>query len=121
METENGNNPAIELRDFRFLCPVTRMVFKTARDAEQPLSLYYGNRQAITPRYDLNLISAQLLRAEKSRATAGSEEPIKATRSTHDAEATEPGSILFWCVLAGVVAVLLVIVSRLLPKGEQEV
>ena len=121
LETENGDNPAIELRDFRCLYPVTRMVFKTARDTAQPLWLYYGNREACTPRYDLNLISAQLLRSDKSSATAGSEEPTKATRSTHGEEATEAGGILFWCVLAGVVAVLLVIVSRLLPKGDQEV
>lgn len=37
------------------------------------------NREACTPRYDLNLICAQFLRSEKSRATAGGEEPTKAT------------------------------------------
>jgi hypothetical protein len=119
LETENGDNPSIELRDLRCHYPVTRMVFKTAHDAAQPLWLYYGNREACTPRYDLNLIAAQLLRLEKSRATAGCEELTKPIRSPHGEEATEPGGILFWCILAGVVAVLLVIISRLLPKGDR--
>jgi len=121
LETDNGDNPAIDLRDFRCHYPVTRIVFKAANDAAQPIWLYYGDSEACTPRYDLNLISAQLLRSEKSRATVGGEEPTKATRSTRAEEATEAGGILFWCVLAGVVAVLLVIVSRLLPKGDREV
>jgi hypothetical protein len=92
---------------------------QTAHDAALPLWLYYGNREACTPRYDLNLIAAQLLRLEKSRATAGCEELTKPIRSPHGEEATEPGGILFWCILAGVVAVLLVIISRLLPKGDR--
>lgn len=120
LETDNGDNPAMELRDFRCYYPVTRMVFKAARDPAQPLWLYYGNREASTPRYDLSLISAQLLRAEKSAATAGAEEPTKAAPTTKGEQATEPGGILFWCVLAGVVVALLVIVSRLLPKGEEK-
>ena len=119
LETDNGDNPSIELRDLRCHYPVTRMFFKTARDTAQPIWLYYGNREAGTPRYDLALISAQLLRLDKSSATAGSEEPTKATRSTRVEEATEAGGILFWCVLAGVVTVLLVIISRLLPKGDR--
>lgn len=120
LETDNGDNPAIELRDFRSHYPVTRMVFKTANDASQPLWLYYGNSNVSMPRYDLNLISAQLLRAEKSRATAGGEEITKAARKSQGGEVAESGGILFWCVLAGVVAALLVIVARLLPKGDPQ-
>ena len=121
LETDNGDNPAIELRDLRCYHPVTRMVFKTARDAAQPLCLYYGNRTVSAPRYDLSLISAELLRAEKSRATAGGEEPAKGASTTRGEDSTEAGSILFWGVLAAVVVVLLVVVARLLPKNEQNV
>lgn len=116
LETNNGDNPAIELRDFRCFHPVTRMVFKATPVAAQSIWLYYGNKEVGAPRYDLSLIAGQLLRAEKLQATAGAEELAKGVRRND--EIAEPGGILFWCVLAVVVAALLVIISRLLPKAE---
>ena len=56
LETGNGDNPAIELHDFRFYYPVTRMLFKATPDPVKPVWLYYGNPDAATPHYDLSLV-----------------------------------------------------------------
>ena len=118
LETGNGDNSAIELRDFRCFHPITRMIFKTTPDASQPLWLYYGNRETAAPRYDLSLIAGQLLRAEKLPATAGAQELATAKAAPRDEKAAESAGILFWCVLALVVVALLAIISRLLPKTD---
>jgi len=119
LETDNGNNPTIALSDFRFHYPVTRMIFKTLKDTNYSIWLYYGNRNVNSPRYDdMNLVSKQFLRAEKLNASAGSEELTKPSRTTRGEITTESAGILFWCVLAGVVVVLLVVIARLLPKPQ---
>ncbi|MEA3188603.1 MAG: hypothetical protein QOD99_2433, partial [Chthoniobacter sp.] len=71
VETDNGDNPAIDLRDFRSFYPATRVVFKTSPEAAKPLWLYFGRRDASAPRYDLGLVAEQLLRATKSNASLG--------------------------------------------------
>jgi hypothetical protein len=120
LDTDNGDNTAIELGDFRCYYPVIRLIFKAAPDAANPLWLYYGNPGAAAPRYDLSLVANQILRAEKSTATAGGEEPVGEAAAKQGAEETPfHGGILFWGVLAAVVIVLLVLVSRLLPKQGQ--
>ena len=119
LETDNGDNPTIALSNVRFHYPVTRVIFKTVQDANS-LWLYYGNSNAYTPRYDLTLISAQLLCAERTTARVGNEEFTKPTRPVRGETTAAPAGILFWCVLAGVVVVLLVIISRLLPNRQNE-
>jgi len=122
LETDNGDNPAIELRDFRAYYPVTRIIFKATPDASKPVWIYYGNPDASAPRYDLNLVGHELLRAEKSTALTGAEEPAgtAAAKAVHE-EPADRGGFLFWGALALVVAVLLAFISRLLPKtGENE-
>src|SRR5438067_4102842 len=49
LETNNGDNPAIELRQFRCYYPVTRVVFITASDWTHPIRLYNGNTEASAP------------------------------------------------------------------------
>jgi hypothetical protein len=95
LETHNGDNPPIELEKFQAFYPATRILFKA-----QPagaLLLYYGNRRAAAPRYDLSLVAGQLLAADQSEA----------------------GGVVFWGMLAVVVVVLLIIISRLLPKSPR--
>ena len=120
LETDNGDNPAIELRDFRGFYPVTRVVFKATPDPAQPVWLYYGNVDAIGPRYDLTLVAGELLKAERSTVAAGAEENLSPKPSL--AGQTLTGSIryIFWGALALVVIVLLAIMSRFLPKTQQE-
>ncbi len=116
LETENGDNPPIGLANFRCFHPVERLVFKAAPDA--PVWLYYGNRDTGAPRYDVNLVANQLLRAERSTANAGSEENVASKIERAQEKLTGSSRYIFWGVLAVVVVALLGLVSRLLPKSE---
>lgn len=115
LETENGDNPPVQLEAFQLFYPVTRILFKAQSSAD--LFLYYGNPQASRPDYDLSLVAGQLLSAEKNIAALSAEEQLKKS-SAHENQMTEQGNLLFWVVLALVVVVLLVIISRLLPKSQ---
>ena len=116
LEADNGDNPPIDLSNFRGHYPVTRVVFKS--DSSRPIWLYYGNSDALSPRYDVALIADQLLRSERPPANLGGQENMHS--KTERIIRTLSGSSLyiFWGVLAIVVVVLLVLISRLLPKTE---
>ena len=118
LETDNGDNPAIKLHDFRGHYPVSRVVFKTASDSTQPIWIYYGNPDTASPRYDVALIADQLFRAERATATLGRQENMHS--KTERIIQTLSGSSLyiFWGVLGVVVAALLLLISRLLPKTQ---
>jgi hypothetical protein len=113
LETDNGDNPPLVLASATAAHPVARLLFKTPA---APLTLYYGNRQASAPRYDLALVAGQILAAEKSLATLAPEEKARADGWAASALGGARGGIVFWGVLALVVVVLLVVVARLLPK-----
>ena len=113
LETDNGDNPALELTRFQLYHPVTRMLFKTAATA--PASLYYGNREVSAPSYDLSLVARQLLVADRTPVSLGAEERLKKSGWPDAAEAGK-GGVLFWGALGLVVVVLLVLISRLLPS-----
>ena len=111
LETQNGDNPRIELDQFRLFYPATRLLFKAGR--EDHVFLYYGNPEVASPRYDLSLVADQLLTADKATASlAAPEQP-----SWGEGRAPRIGGVLFWGILALVVVVLLVIIGRLLPKS----
>ncbi len=114
IETENGDNPPIALEKFAAFYPAIRVLFKA--QPNDPLLLYYGNPQAGPPSYDLSLVAGELLTADKVAAPLAAEEPLKKPAW---AERQMPGSggIIFWGILAVVVAGLLLIISRLLPKA----
>ena len=71
LETDNGDNPAVELQNFAVFYPVTRVLFKAP--AEPATFLYYGNSSVGSPQYDLDLIAPQLLAEEKTIGTLGAE------------------------------------------------
>ena len=81
LETDNGDNPPMELRDFRGYCPVTHLIFKTPADSAAPLWLYYGNADAAAPRYDAALVARELLASDRSAATTGPEESLNGQAS----------------------------------------
>jgi hypothetical protein len=120
LETDNGDNPAIELRDFRGYYPVTRVIFKATPDSSQQVWLYYGNLDATAPRYDLTLVAGDLLKAERSTVTAGPEENLSPKPSFVGQTLTGSTRYIFWGALALVVIVLLAIMSRFLPKAQQQ-
>jgi len=116
LEINNEDNPPIDLSKFELAYPVTRILFKAA--LETPVYLYYGNRRADFPRYDLSLVAAQMLAADKTSVQLGSEEKLKKS-SWHEQTSLAGGSrLIFWVVLALVVVVLLFVIGRLLPKSS---
>jgi len=119
LETDNGDNPAIELRDFRSYYPVTRVVFKATPDPAQPVWLYYGNLDATTPRYDLTLVAGELLKTERGTVTAATQENLSSKASFVGQTLTGSTRYIFWGALALVVIVLLAIMSRFLPKTQK--
>ena len=92
--------------------PATRLRFLAPRSP--PTWLYYGNKNAAAPDYDLQLVAARLLVAETATVVPGAEEAMKGgawsglTLSNH-------GTWLFWAALAVVVAALLLVLRRMLP------
>jgi hypothetical protein len=114
LETENGDNPPLELEKFTVVYPATRILFKTNPDDE--LFLYYGNSQVSPPSYDLSLVANQLLAADKKIASLGAGEQLKKS-SWFENQRPGSGGLIFWGVLAVVVVVLLVIITRLLPQS----
>jgi len=118
LETHNGDNPSVELEKFQFFYPATRVLFKTRPDDE--LFLYYGNPRVASPRYDLSLVAGQLLSADKAIASPGTEQQLRKS-SWREHEIPGQGGVVFWGILALVVVVLLIIISRLLPKSPPSV
>jgi hypothetical protein len=115
LETENGDNPPIELEKFAVFYPATRVLFKAKAGDE--LFLYYGNPRASAPSYDLNLVAGQLLAADKTTATLSAEEQLKKS-SWAESQTPGQGGVMLWGILAVVVMALLVIIARLLPKAS---
>ena len=114
LETHNGDNPPITLEKFQFFYPATRILFKAGPDDE--LFLYYGNPRVASPSYDLSLVAGQLLSADKTIASPGTEQQLLKS-SWREHEIPGKGGVVFWGILALVVVVLLIIISRLLPKS----
>jgi hypothetical protein len=114
LETDNGDNPQIELENFQLFYPATRILFK-ANPADK-LFLYYGNPEVNSPRYDLNLVAGDLLVASKSDAALGAEEQLKQSWQ-RELERAGRGRVIFWAVLGLVVVALLLVIAKLLPKS----
>jgi hypothetical protein len=115
LETDNGDNPAVTLDDFSVSFRVTRLLFKGTSD--EPVFLYYGSARATAPRYDLSLVGAQLLAADKILPESGPEEALKTPSLADSIAGAGRGGLLFWAMLGLVVVVLLVVIARLLPKA----
>jgi len=115
IETDDGDNPPIELSGVKIHYGVTRLLFKAAAGA--PVFLYYGDREAAAPRYDLSLVGAQLLAADKAGAELGAEERLKGRTVADSIALAGRSGVLFWGMLILVVIVLLAVIARLLPKA----
>lgn len=110
LETDNGDNPPVILRQAAVDTPVTRLVFKV--DRTDGVSLIYGNAAVPAPRYDLGLVAPRLLVAQRRPAAFGPGETAPAPAEPWPAHA----GVLFWIALSLVVGVLLFTVARLLPR-----
>jgi hypothetical protein len=112
LETDNGDNPPLELENFRLFHSVTWLVFKAA---EAPM-LYYGHPSSMAPRYDLSLVAPKLLASGKAIAVLGTEETLRMAGWTEGEPLTGVRGWIFWGVLILVVAGLMLVIARLLPK-----
>ena len=115
LETENGDNPPIELEKFTAHYPATRILFRAR--PEDDLLLFYGNPRVSPPRYDLSLVASELFSADKRIASLSGEQQLKES-SWREREVPGKGGGVFWGILAVVVVVLLVVISQLLPKPQ---
>jgi hypothetical protein len=113
LETDNGDNPPIRLTNITVAYHAPSLVGKIT-DPE-PVFLYYDNPHASPPVYDLSLVRAELMAADKQTATLGQEELFKAVtrRSERDLSA---GSPWLWAALAVIIIFMLFIVAKILPK-----
>ena len=115
LETDNGDNPPILLGEVLAHHGVVRLLFKAGADT--PVSLYYGHAHAAAPRYDLSLVGAQLLAADKSAPGLGPEVALKEPSFIQSIALGGRAGLLFWGMLTAVVVVLLAVIARLLPKA----
>ncbi len=112
LETDNGENPPVNLQAFALHYPVSRVLFTTSKPAV--FFLYYGNAHAAVPRYDIELVAQQILEAEITVVNPGPEEKLREPDIRE--KATRNAGIIFWVALAVAVIVLFFVVSRPLPK-----
>lgn len=115
IETDNGDNPPIEIENVQVHHPVSVVVAKITDSAS--VFLYYGNNLAYAPRYDLQLVRAELLNAQKQNATLGTEEVLRAEVKTSSDSSV--GSPWLWGALGVVIIVLLWVVAKMLPAASR--
>ena len=112
MEIRNGDNAPIQLGKVALAYPATRLRFLA------PISpatwLYYGNKKAAGPDYDLQLVAARLLGAETATIVPGAEESMKGG-AWGGLTLSNRGVWLFWAALGVVVVGLLLVLRRMLP------
>jgi hypothetical protein len=117
VEVENGDNPPLELGSFMAWYPTARLFFKSPE--KESIALYYGNIQASPPRYDLDLVAARIVSAEKAKAALAAEEPLRKP-TLGESLSGGRGQWIFWAVLGIVVVGLLAVLARLLPKTQEK-
>ena len=105
LSVDEGDNAALPITAVRLLLPSYRLRFY--RPAQSTLSLVYGRTDLLAPRYDLALVSGELLNAAASEVTPLVERPTRGARRA----LISP--VQFWIVLAIAVAVLLGLIVRL--------
>jgi hypothetical protein len=116
LETDNGDNPPLQLDQFEVAYLASRVLFKSEQTGS--LWLYYGHSSVQAARYDLSLVADQLQAAEKSAATLGLEERLHGLSWQERFGDGGQGGPLIWVVLVGVAVALLLVVKRLLPHTE---
>ena len=115
LEIDNQDNPHINAANFQLNYPVNRLLFKGANAGVT--QLYYGNKHANSPTYDVQLVGERLLVSPKHIAEFGPEESLISDWTAGRMLKGKAG-IVFWASLVLVVASLLVVITHLLPKND---
>ena len=107
---DEGDNNPLAIEPPRLLLPAYRIRF--FREGEAELTLIYGKKDLEAPRYDLALLAPRLVGAAAEETSLGPE------GLSGQVEATPFPKRLFWGMLVAAVAVLLLLIGRLVKKGE---
>ncbi|MBL9168110.1 MAG: hypothetical protein JNN07_10250 [Verrucomicrobiales bacterium] len=113
LETDNGDNAPLEIRQATALVPHIQLLFQATEKGA--VSLSYGNPDAQAPRYDLSLVAPRVLSAAKLEAKVLGADPITQLSST-----PVPASWFFYGILIVVVVGLGFVISKLIPKPTPE-
>jgi hypothetical protein len=107
----DGDNQRLPVTSAALLLPTYRLRF--FRQPGASLTLRYGRRDLVAPRYDLALLAPRLTGVEATEVELGRE----LASANRDAPT---GRLLFWAVLGVAMVALLVLISRLLrgPPAE---
>ena len=110
LSIDEGDNSALPITAVRLLLPSYRLRFY--RPAESRLLRVYGRNDLAPPRYDLALLSRDVLNADAVEVTALGEQPATV--------AHQPllSPMRFWFFLAIAAAVLLALIVRLVRRTE---
>lgn len=79
------------------------------------LFLYYGQDEAARPRYDINIISREILSVIPADAQLGPEEVLRAGNWWEVPVPSGATQYFFWVILAAVAGGLLFVIAKLLP------
>jgi hypothetical protein len=105
LRIDEGDNSALPITAVRLLLPSYRLRFY--RPARSSLTLAYGRSDLLAPRYDLALVSGDLLNADATEVNPLPE------RQTKPARRTLLSPLQFWIFLSIAVAILLMLIVRL--------
>jgi hypothetical protein len=108
---DEGDNAPLPLTSARLRLPAWRLRFY--RPEGRPMRLLYGNRDAETPKYDLALVRAEVMREPAVEISVGPEPPQKET-----AAIVSPP--VFWGFLIAAVVVLIALIARLATSRSSE-
>jgi len=108
LSIDEGDNSALPITAVRLLLPSYRLRFY--RPARSALLLVYGRSDLLAPRYDLALVSGELLNAEASEVTPLGERPADVSRQPLLSPAR------FWLLLSIAVVILLGLIVRLVTR-----
>lgn len=114
LETDNGDNPPLQLTSAEIEKPVVSLLFE-AHGGARPLHLFYGKANAYAPDYDIRFVRDRFEKATHVPVKLGDAEVLKPVKAS---ASSTSGSPWLWAALVLVVGGLLWVVARLLPKVE---
>ncbi|MBY0497502.1 MAG: DUF3999 domain-containing protein [Cyanobacteria bacterium] len=112
LQIDEGDNQPLQIDKATLLMPQYAVRF--FRRDNQPLRLLYGRDDLGPPRYDLQLLSGQVLGRTAEDVTAGPEQALGGSGSAPGFDLVPP--MVFWSVLTVTVFVLLGLVVRLMKR-----
>lgn len=114
LETDNGDNPPLQITSAEIEKPVVSLLFE-AHGGARPLHLFYGKANAYAPDYDIRFVRDRFEKATHVPVKLGDAEVLKPVKAR---ASSTSGSPWLWAALVLVVGGLLWVVARLLPKVE---